>query len=117
MKNANKQKQEKRARRHRKIRTRISGTAERPRLSVFKSNVYLYAQLIDDVSAKTLLALSTKGMKGKNDLEKALALGKDLASKAKEKSVTKIVFDRGGYMYTGKIKALAEGARDGGLKF
>jgi large subunit ribosomal protein L18 len=115
--NSNKQKQISRARRHAKIRTRVSGTSERPRLSVFKSNTCLYAQLIDDVSQKTLLSFSTKGMKGKNDIERASVLGRDIADKAKTKNINTIVFDRGGYRYIGKIKALADGAREGGLKF
>lgn len=117
MKKVNIKKQVARARRHAKIRTRISGTQARPRLSVFKSNTCLYAQLIDDDSQKTLLSFSTKTIKGKNDLERAGVLGREIAEMAKAKKIIKIVFDRGGYMYTGKVKALAEGAREGGLKF
>ena len=117
MHNQSKLKKEKRERRHTRIRAKISGTEDRPRLSVFKSNLFLYAQLIDDVNEKTLLALSTKGIKGKNDLERAHTLGKELASKAKTKKIEKVIFDRGGFIYIGKIKALAEGAREGGLVF
>jgi large subunit ribosomal protein L18 len=79
--------------------------------------MYLYAQLIDDTAEKTLFSLSTKGVKGKNDLERAEILGKELAEKAKAKDINAIVFDRGGFRYTGKVKALADGVRNGGLIF
>lgn len=101
-------KQEKRARRHKKIRAKVSGTAERPRLSIFKSNTAIYAQLIDDVSGKTVAAAS-----GKDAQKVGAAVGK-LAS---ERGVAAVVFDRGGYIYTGKVKALADAARAAGLKF
>lgn len=94
-----------RDRRRKKIRSQISGTSERPRLSVFKSNTKIYAQLIDDESGKTLAAASGSD---------ASKVGAELAGKAKAKTV---VFDRGGYIYTGKVRALAEAARAGGLKF
>ncbi len=110
-------KKEKRVRRHKKIRSTISGTSARPRLSVAKTNTALYLQLIDDVAGKTLASSSTKDVKGKTGTEKALAAGKDLAKKAIEKNIKEVVFDRGGFVYTGKIKAVAEGAREGGLKF
>ena len=110
-------KKEKRIRRHRRIRTRVFGTKETPRLSVFKSNRALYAQLIDDDLGSTLAAAYTKNdTKGKS-LVGAKAVGEDIAKKAKEHKISSIVFDRGGYRYTGKVKALAEGARKGGLKF
>lgn len=98
----------KRDRRRAKIRATISGTAERPRLSVFKSNTAIYAQLIDDVSGVTLA--SAKGTDPKK-------VGTDLAKSAGAKKIESVVFDRGGYVYTGKVRALAEGAREGGLKF
>ncbi len=110
-------KTEKRVRRHRKIRSTVSGTASRPRFSVSKTNTALYLQLIDDESGKTLVASSTKGMKGKTGTEKAIEAGKDIAKKAIEKNIKAVVFDRGGFVYTGKIKAVAESAREGGLKF
>ena len=112
-----KQPHEKRDRRHRRIRSRIQGTSERPRLSVFKSNRYLYAQLIDDHKGTTIAASSTKDLKGKSMMEKATALGKALAQLAQKHKVSHVVFDRGGYLYAGRVKAVAEGAREGGLKF
>ncbi len=112
-----KNKTEKRQRRHKKIRSTISGTSERPRFSVAKTNTALYLQLIDDTSGKTLVAASTRDMKGKTNTEKAFAAGKEIAKKAIAKDIKSVVFDRGGYVYTGKVKAVAEGAREQGLKF
>lgn len=106
-----------RQRRQSRIRAVVSGTTERPRLSVFKSNRYLYVQLIDDSKGTTLGNASTKGMKGKTMTLRAEELGKKIAEVAKTKKVSKVVFDRGGYLYTGKIKAIADGARSGGLEF
>jgi large subunit ribosomal protein L18 len=108
---------EKRSRRHARIRTEIAGTSARPRLSVFKSNKYLYVQIIDDNAGKTLASMNSKTLSGKSELEKALTLGKEIAKKAVEKNIKKVVFDRGGYIYTGKVEALARGAREGGLSF
>ena len=105
-------KQEKRHRRHKKIRAKIFGTAEVPRLSVFKSNQYIYAQLIDDDKGKTIVSA-----KGKLSVKEAEKIGKLIAKKAREKKIEKVVFDRGGYGYHGRVKALAEGARKGGLRF
>jgi large subunit ribosomal protein L18 len=107
---------EKRVRRQVRIRAKISGTHERPRFSVFKSNRALSVQLIDDVKGVTLLAGSTRDMKGTLK-EKAKILGVQIASKAKEKKITKVVFDRGGFSYTGIIATLADAAREGGLQF
>ena len=107
----------KRERRHRRVRSRLSGVKGRPRLSVFKSNRFMYVQLIDDTVGTTLASASTKGLKGKTMLEKAQSLGEKIAETAKAKKISKVVFDRGGYLYTGKIKALAEAARAGGLSF
>ncbi len=102
----------------RRIRGKISGTAERPRLSVYRSNKQIYAQLIDDVSAHTLASASSKEVKETGTkLEIAQAVGKHLAAKAKDSGIETVVFDRGGYLYHGRVKALAEGAREGGLKF
>ena len=107
----------KRARRHTRIRARISGTAARPRLTVFRSNTTIYAQLIDDVAGKTLCAASDmKGGKG-TKTERAASVGTDLAKKAIAAGVTSVVFDRGGFLYAGRVKALADAARAGGLIF
>lgn len=102
-----------------RIRKKISGTAERPRLSIFRSNTEIYCQLIDDVAGKTLCAASTKGNKGitGNKTERAKAIGMMIAKQALSMNVTNIVFDRGGYLYHGRVKALAESAREGGLVF
>ena len=108
-----------RARRHRRIRGKVSGSAERPRLVVFRSNKGISAQLIDDDSGKTLAGASWVGLKSfsGNKTEQATEVGKTLAAAAKEAGVEACVFDRGGYLYHGRVKALAEGAREGGLKF
>ena len=106
-----------RERRQNRIRAKISGTPGRPRLSIFKSNKYITLQLIDDVGRNTLASASTKDMKGKTTTEKAFEAGKAIALKAKEKNVSKVVFDRGGYIYTGSVARAAIGAREGGLKF
>ncbi len=107
-----------RARRRRRIRRIVRGTDERPRLSVFRSNRYLYAQLISDESGRTLAAVSTLKSEGAGvTLEKAKALGSAIAGKCKELGIERIVFDRGGYRYHGRIKALADAAREAGLKF
>ncbi|MBX4210722.1 50S ribosomal protein L18 [Candidatus Parcubacteria bacterium] len=115
--NASRLKQSGRDRRHKRIRTKIFGTKDVPRLSVYRSNRYLYAQLIDDEAMTTIAHSSTEGVSGKSVLKKAHAAGKEIAKKAKDKKIHKVVFDRGGFIYAGKIKALAEGARDGGLLF
>jgi large subunit ribosomal protein L18 len=108
-----------RARRHRRIRGKISGSPERPRLVVYRSNKGISAQLVDDVSGKTLAGatwLGLKSFKG-NKTEQAAEVGKLLAGTAKEAGIESCVFDRGGYLYHGRVKALADGAREGGLKF
>ena len=101
-------------------RPEISGTPERPRLNVFRSNTNIYAQVIDDVTGKTLVSASSleKGFEGKgSDCEAAKKVGLALAGQAKEKGITTVVFDRSGYVYHGRVAALAEGAREGGLEF
>ncbi|HUZ89123.1 MAG: 50S ribosomal protein L18 [Candidatus Dormibacteraceae bacterium] len=109
---------EARIKRHRRVRVRVSGTSERPRLSVFRSLNHLYAQLIDDVAGRTLAAASTVDLKhGKNDLGAAEAVGRSIAAKAQENGIGVAVFDRGGFLYHGRIKALAEAAREAGLEF
>ncbi len=113
-------KQEKRIRRHKKIRQTINGTAKRPRLCVFRSNAHIYAQLIDDDSAKVLAQVSDTDLKlkkGEKKSDAAKEVGKLIAKKAKESKVEEVVFDRGGIVFHGRIKALADGAREGGLKF
>jgi large subunit ribosomal protein L18 len=113
-------KPEARARRHRRIRGKVVGTAERPRLVVYRSNKGVSAQLVNDVDAKTLAAASwlnlEKSFKG-NKTEQAAEVGKLLAANARKAGIESVVFDRGGYLYHGRVKALAEGARGGGLKF
>lgn len=108
---------QKRERRHKRIRARVSGTAERPRLAVFRSNKFIYAQLIDDVAAKTLCSASDiKNAKG-TKVERAAAIGAELAEKAKKQNITSVVFDRGGFRFTGRVKTLADSARAAGLIF
>ncbi len=105
-----------RARIRRRIRSKISGTSERPRLSVFRSNKHIYAQLIDDMAGVTLAAANTveEGASG-SGVDASKAVGQRIAERAKEAGVERAVFDRGGYRYHGNVKAVAEGARDGGL--
>jgi large subunit ribosomal protein L18 len=110
-------KQQQRDRRRKRIRAKVFGTADKPRLSVFRSNRYISAQLIDDTKGATLASATTKGMKGGSSREKAVAAGKAIAEAAKKQNIALAVFDRGGYIYTGSLAALAEGAREGGLKF
>jgi len=132
-------KQQKRYQRHRKIRSKVAGTSKRPRLCVFRSNRYIYAQLIDDEKGHTILSLNDLKLKKLKTTAQSLKLkdrkiedkqkqlsgkvavayevGKLIAKEALEKGIKKVVFDRGGYKYHGRVKALAEGARDGGLKF
>jgi large subunit ribosomal protein L18 len=111
---------EARARRHRRVRSKVSGTAERPRLAVFRSNVGIYAQLVDDVTGRTLAAAAwqelPKSFRG-TKTEQAREVGKRLGAAAKKAGVETCVFDRAGYLYHGRVKALAEGAREGGLAF
>jgi len=107
-----------RIKRHKKIRRTLSGTAESPRLCVFRSNTAIYAQLIDDVKGVTIASSSSKELKLKNNnLEAAASVGKDIAEKAKKAKIKTVVFDRGGYLYHGRVKALAESARENGLEF
>jgi large subunit ribosomal protein L18 len=110
-------KKAKRDRRHKRIRAKISGTGDRPRLSVFKSNKAISVQLIDDVKGNTLAAASTRDIKSGSEMEKMKGLGALIAEKAGAQKIKQIVFDRGGYLYTGKIKALADAVRENGIKF
>jgi len=112
-----------RARRHGRVRKNLIGTTERPRLNVFKSLGGIYAQVIDDQAGRTLLSASTvdrelrEKMKGLKKAEQAKLVGQALAERAKDKGIQAVVFDRGGYRYSGRVKALADGAREGGLQF
>ena len=118
-----KSRSEVRVNKHRKLRNRFSGTAERPRLAVFRSHNHMYAQIIDDTVGNTLVSASTlqKDVKAElektNNVEAAAYLGTVIAKKAIEKGITSVVFDRGGFIYHGKIKALADAAREAGLNF
>lgn len=108
-----------RERRHSRIRAKVSGSAERPRLSIFRSNKHIYAQIIDDSLGKTIVSASdtdTK-IKTKGKLETSKVVGEEIAKRAKEKKISKVVFDRSGYLYAGRVKQIAEGARAGGLDF
>ncbi len=115
--------QEVRAKKHRRMRHHLAGTAERPRLAVFRSNNHMYAQIIDDTVGNTLVAASTLEKEVKAELEKtnnvdaAAYLGKVIAKRAIEKGINTVVFDRGGFIYQGKVEALAEAAREAGLEF
>jgi len=109
-----------RIKRHNRVRGKISGTAERPRLCVFRSESNIYAQIIDDVAGNTLVAASTveKAFEGNGgNMDAAKKIGALVAERALQKGIEEVVFDRGGYIYHGRVKALAEGAREGGLKF
>ncbi len=108
-----------RQRRHARVRNKISGTKSCPRLNVFRSNSNIFAQIIDDEAGVTLVSSSSVELKLKNggNVEGAALVGKDLAEKAKKNKITRIVFDRGGYLYHGRVKALAEAARENGLEF
>jgi large subunit ribosomal protein L18 len=112
-------KQQKRLRRRRRVRAKIRGTAERPRLSVYRSNRGLFAQLIDDDAGRTVAAVNwtEKDLRGLDPMEQAKRSGELLAERAKKEGVETCVFDRGGYQYHGRVAALADGAREGGLKF
>ena len=120
---AKKSSEELRKRRHRRIRAKISGTAERPRLNIYRSTEHIYAQVIDDVDGRTIVSASTvdsalrADMSGKSKKEQAELVGKAVADRAKGAGVETVIFDRGGYLYHGRVKALADGAREGGLKF
>jgi large subunit ribosomal protein L18 len=107
---------EKRYRRHLRVRKKVRGTTERPRLVIFRSLKHIYAQLVDDVSQRTLMTVSDAALEGKKS-EKSSEVGKRIAARAKEAGITQVVFDRAGYKYHGRVKAVADGAREGGLEF
>ena len=108
---------EKQIRRHRRVRATVKGITERPRLSVSRSSKHLFAQIIDDTKRKTVVGMSDAKVKGKTKSERAFELGKAIAAAAKEHKITTVVFDRGGFRYQGRIERIANGAREGGLKF
>jgi large subunit ribosomal protein L18 len=120
---ANKSRSLARERRHTRVRKQLFGTTQRPRLNVFKSLSEIYAQIIDDIEGNTLVSASTidkelrEQMKGMKKSEQAKAVGKAVAERAKSKGISAVVFDRGGFRYVGRVKALADGAREGGLQF
>jgi large subunit ribosomal protein L18 len=120
---ANKTRLQARIRRHRRVRSKIAGTAERPRLNVFRSVAEIYAQVIDDGAGRTLAAASSvdkelrERVKGLKKSEQAKVVGQVVAERARSKGIEAVVFDRGGYKYIGRVKALADGARESGLKF
>jgi large subunit ribosomal protein L18 len=119
----NKSRSEARERRHKRVRSRITGTPDRPRLSIYRSLSEIYAQIIDDKAGQTLTSASTldhdlrSTVEGMKKSEKARKIGQALAERAKAKGIKQVVFDRGGYRYIGRVKALADGAREGGLEF
>lgn len=112
-----KTKQDMRERRHARIRAKISGTAETPRLALFRSNRWMYVQLIDDEAGVTIASADTRAFTGKKPMEAAVLLGEAIAASGKEKGITRVVFDRGGFTYTGRVRALADAARAQGLEF
>lgn len=120
---ADKNRSEARLRRHARVRKNLAGTAERPRLNVFRSLSEIYVQVIDDHKGHTLISASSVDvelraeMKGKNKIDQAKLVGQAVAKRAKSKGIEAVVFDRGGFRYTGRVKALADGAREGGLQF
>lgn len=115
--NKEKAKQLAKNRRAARIRSKITGTAERPRLTVFKSNAYIFAQIIDDIQGKTLVSVHSKKIEANNKTAVGFAVGKALAVKAKAQGLSKVVFDRGSNLFHGRVKAVADGAREGGLEF
>ena len=108
---------EQRTRRHLRVRKKVAGTGERPRLVVYRSLKHIYAQLVDDVKNHTLMTVSDLTVDEGKKSERSVAVGKAIAAKAKEAGITRVVFDRAGYKYHGRVKAVADGAREGGLEF
>jgi large subunit ribosomal protein L18 len=112
-----KTREQQRFRRHLRVRKKVSGTPERPRLVVFRSLKHVTAQLVDDIAGRTLMTVTSIGQDTGKKTEKSLAVGKRIAARAKDAGITKVVFDRAGYKYHGRVKAVADGAREGGLEF
>ena len=109
--------EQQRNRRHLRVRKKVTGSAERPRLVVFRSLKHITAQLVDDVGRRTLMTVTSTDLESGKKTEKSLAVGKRIAERAKDAGITKVVFDRAGYKYHGRVKAVADGAREGGLEF
>ena len=114
--NKNSDKKLNRIRRHKKVRAKISGTSSKPRIAVFKSNQYIYVQVVDDENGKTLLSVSDMEVKTGKKSDKALKIGETLAARMKEKGLLEAVFDRGGFKFHGRVKSVADGLRSGGIK-
>ncbi len=112
-----KTREEKRVRRHLRVRKALAGTPDRPRLVVFRSLKHIYAQIVDDTTGRTLLATSSHGLTEGKKAERSAQVGKAIAEKAKAAGISRVVFDRAGYKYHGRVKAVADGAREGGLEF
>jgi large subunit ribosomal protein L18 len=112
-----KTREQQRYRRHLRVRKKVTGTAERPRLVIFRSLKHISAQLVDDVARRTLATVTSTTLEGGKKTEKSTQVGKLIAAKAKDAGITKVVFDRAGYKYHGRVKAVADGAREGGLEF
>jgi large subunit ribosomal protein L18 len=112
-----KTREQQRYRRHLRVRKKVTGTAERPRLVIFRSLKHISAQLVDDVARHTLATVTSTTIEGGKKTEKSTQVGKLIAAKAKDAGITKVVFDRAGYKYHGRVKAVADGAREGGLEF
>ncbi len=117
MSKGNTTKQQRRTLRHGRVRSVISGSGQRPRLSIFRSSAHIYAQLIDDQTDRTIAAASSRDLGKAVKVDQSTEVGKLIAARGKDKGVTAVVFDRGGYRYHGRVKALADGARAGGLEF
>ena len=111
-----KTREERRFRRHLRVRKKVEGTPERPRLVIFRSDKHIYAQLVDDVAGRTIATVSSQKAEG-TKTAKATEVGKQIAARAKDQGITAVVFDRAGYRYHGRVKAVADGAREGGLEF
>ncbi len=112
-----KTREQQRYRRHLRVRKKVMGTAERPRLVIFRSLKHISAQLVDDVARRTIATVTSTSIEGGKKTEKSTEVGKRIAAKAKDAGITKVVFDRAGYKYHGRVKAVADGAREGGLEF
>ena len=112
-----KTREQQRYRRHLRVRKKVSGSAERPRLVIFRSLKHITAQIVDDTTGRTLITVSSTGIDSGKKTEKSAEVGKRIAARAKDAGITKVVFDRAGYKYHGRVKAVADGAREGGLEF
>ena len=112
-----KSREQHRYRRHLRVRKKVAGTPERPRLVIFRSLKHITAQIVDDVAGRTLLTVSSNDLTSGKKTEKSVEVGKRIAARAKDAGITKVVFDRAGYKYHGRVKAVADGAREGGLEF